>query len=102
MRTVSLLFHDVYAADPRESGFGSPGADRYKLSLRQFDAQLDGLAKVRADAPVLMQDSSGGLKPAINCVDADEALWRSGRQGSPDRARRLTGSGQCRRGTQWG
>ena len=64
MRTVSLLFHDVYAADPRESGFESPGADRYKLSLRQFDAQLAGLAKVRTDAPVLVKDisSSGGLK----------------------------------------
>ena len=31
MRTVSLLFHDVYAADPRESGFASDAADRYKL-----------------------------------------------------------------------
>ena len=62
MRTVSLLFHDVYAADPRESGFESPGADRYKLSLRQFDAQLAGLAQVRADAPVLVQEISGGLK----------------------------------------
>ena len=61
MRTVSLLFHDVYAADPRESGFESPGADRYKLSLRQFDAQLAGLAQVRADAPVLVQDISGGV-----------------------------------------
>jgi peptidoglycan/xylan/chitin deacetylase (PgdA/CDA1 family) len=62
MRTVSLLFHDVYAADPRESGFESPGADRYKLSLRQFDAQLAGLAKVRANAPVLVQDISGGVR----------------------------------------
>ncbi|MET0213554.1 MAG: polysaccharide deacetylase family protein [Vicinamibacterales bacterium] len=62
MRTVSLLFHDVYATDPRESGFVSPAADRYKLSLQQFDAQLAGLAQVRADAPVLVQDVSGGLK----------------------------------------
>ena len=37
-------------------------ADRYKLSLRQFDAQLAGLAQVRADAPVLVQEISGGLK----------------------------------------
>ena len=58
MQTVSLLFHDVYAADPRESGFGSPAADRYKLSLGQFDEQLAGLALVRADAPVL---ASAGL-----------------------------------------
>jgi peptidoglycan/xylan/chitin deacetylase (PgdA/CDA1 family) len=62
MRTVSLLFHDVYATDPRESGFVSPAADRYKLSLQQFDAQLVGLAQVRADAPVLVQELSGGLK----------------------------------------
>jgi peptidoglycan/xylan/chitin deacetylase (PgdA/CDA1 family) len=88
MRTVSLLFHDVYAADPRESGFGSPAADRYKLLVGQFDAQLAGLAQVRADAPVLVQDISGGLKPEISCVDDDEALWRSGRHVSPDRARR--------------
>ena len=45
MRVVSLLFHDVYASDPRESGFCSPAADRYKLSVRDFVAQLDGLAK---------------------------------------------------------
>jgi peptidoglycan/xylan/chitin deacetylase (PgdA/CDA1 family) len=62
MRTVSLLFHDVYATDPRESGFASPAADRYKLSVQQFDAQLAGLAQVRADAPVLVQELSGGLK----------------------------------------
>ena len=58
MQTVSLLFHDVYAADPRESGFGSPAADRYKLSLGQFDEQLAGLALVRADAPAI---ASAGL-----------------------------------------
>ena len=30
----------------------SPAADRYKLSVQQFDAQLAGLAQVRPDAPV--------------------------------------------------
>ena len=45
MTIVSLLFHDVYAADPRESGFRSPAADRYKLSIPEFEAQLDGLAQ---------------------------------------------------------
>ena len=44
MRVVSLLFHDVYASDPRESGFRSPAADRYKLTVPDFEAQLDGLA----------------------------------------------------------
>jgi peptidoglycan/xylan/chitin deacetylase (PgdA/CDA1 family) len=43
MHPVSLLFHDVYLSDPRESGFCSSGADRYKLSLREFEAQLTGL-----------------------------------------------------------
>src|SRR5215470_5296997 len=51
MPVVSLLFHDVFAASPRESGFESPAADRYKLSVRTFEAQLEGLARVEADAP---------------------------------------------------
>ena len=49
-------FMTLYAADPRESGFASPAADRYKLSVQQFDAQLAGLAQVRADAPVLVRN----------------------------------------------
>ena len=40
MQPVSLLFHDVFVSDPSESGFNSPAADRYKLSLREFDQQL--------------------------------------------------------------
>jgi hypothetical protein len=51
MRPVSLLFHDVYESDPRESGFRSPAADRYKLSVPQFEAQLDGLAELRIPNP---------------------------------------------------
>ncbi len=43
MQPVFLLFHDVFAADPRESGFVSRAADRYKLSVREFDAQLSAL-----------------------------------------------------------
>jgi peptidoglycan/xylan/chitin deacetylase (PgdA/CDA1 family) len=54
MHAVSLLFHDVYAADPRESGFASDAADRYKLSAQAFDAQLEGLAGVRKDTPALV------------------------------------------------
>ena len=46
MNVVSLLFHDVYASDPAESGFRSPAADRYKLSIPEFDAQLDGLIRI--------------------------------------------------------
>jgi peptidoglycan/xylan/chitin deacetylase (PgdA/CDA1 family) len=53
MTIVSLLFHDVYASDPRESGFRSQAADRYKLSIPQFEAQLDGLSDSGVDAPLL-------------------------------------------------
>jgi peptidoglycan/xylan/chitin deacetylase (PgdA/CDA1 family) len=59
MRTISLLFHDVYVADPRESGFATSGADRYKLPVKDFDAQLAGLAGVRTDAPQLIVDMTG-------------------------------------------
>jgi peptidoglycan/xylan/chitin deacetylase (PgdA/CDA1 family) len=40
MQPVSLLFHDVFVSDVSESGFNSPAADRYKLSVAEFDAQL--------------------------------------------------------------
>src|SRR4029079_15352068 len=30
MRVISLLFHDVYASEPAESGFISAAANRYK------------------------------------------------------------------------
>jgi peptidoglycan/xylan/chitin deacetylase (PgdA/CDA1 family) len=42
MQNVSLLFHDVFLSDPCESGFVSPGADRYKLPVAEFAAQLSG------------------------------------------------------------
>lgn len=60
MRAISLLFHDVYVASPRESGFASSAADRYKLLLRDFEAQLAGVAGVRAEPPVVV--STGDLK----------------------------------------
>ena len=64
MRTISLLFHDVYVASPRESGFASSAADRYKLSLRDFEAQLAGVVRVRAEAPAVVGTDfvTGGLK----------------------------------------
>jgi peptidoglycan/xylan/chitin deacetylase (PgdA/CDA1 family) len=40
MQPVSLLFHDVYVSDVSESGFNSPAADRYKLSIDEFHSQL--------------------------------------------------------------
>jgi len=62
MRTVSLLFHDVYESEPRESGFRSPSADRYKLSVAEFESQLDGLVALRIP-------SAGSLPTAITIDD---------------------------------
>ena len=59
MQLVSLLFHDVYRRDPAESGFSSPGADRYKLTIDQLAAQLDGVRAARGDDPVLATDLFG-------------------------------------------
>lgn len=53
-RAISLLYHDVYASDPAESGFVSDAANRYKLSMAAFEAQLDGVVKVRDDRPILI------------------------------------------------
>ena len=56
MHTVSLLFHDVYADSPRESGFQSDAADRYKLPVRDFEAQLAALAAAARNPPALATD----------------------------------------------
>ena len=56
MHAVSLLFHDVYVTSPAESGFRSKAADRYKLSAREFDAQLASLARSLTGAPILATD----------------------------------------------
>jgi len=53
MRAISLLFHDVFVDDPGESGFVSAAANRYKLAIADFDAQLDGLAAARTEPPIL-------------------------------------------------
>lgn len=53
MRLISLLFHDVYVREPGESGFSSPQADRYKLSLADFERQLSGLAGLETPASLV-------------------------------------------------
>lgn len=53
-RVVSLLYHDVYRSDPVESGFLGAGAGRYKLPLAEFDLQLERLAAVLDEPPVLI------------------------------------------------
>jgi peptidoglycan/xylan/chitin deacetylase (PgdA/CDA1 family) len=72
MRRVSLLFHDVYESDPRESGFRSPAADRYKLSVPEFEAQVDGLVKLRPLARRSSPSEGGHPEsriPAVLTVD---------------------------------
>ena len=50
MPPVSRLVPDVFVSDPGESGFHSPAAGRYKLSLAEFDAQLAGLSRLSGEA----------------------------------------------------
>ena len=79
MAIVSLLFHDVYADSPRESGFQSAAADRYKLSVRDFEAQLYGLAGAPLDAkPFLITVDDGGVSYYTIIADRLEALGRKG------------------------
>lgn len=76
MRTVSLLFHDVYTKDPRESGFASDAADRYKLPVNAFDAHLDAIASVR-DLPFLITVDDGGVSYYTTLAERLEARgWR--------------------------
>ena len=73
MQLVSLLFHDVYRRSPGESGFSSPGADRYKLTDCEWSSQLDGVAEARRDRPVLASAladrTSTGELPFLITVD---------------------------------
>jgi peptidoglycan/xylan/chitin deacetylase (PgdA/CDA1 family) len=60
MQIVSLLFHDVYRESPDESGFRSPGANRYKLTVEALASQLDGVAATRGDRSILATELPGG------------------------------------------
>jgi peptidoglycan/xylan/chitin deacetylase (PgdA/CDA1 family) len=60
MQLVSLLFHDVYRHSPDESGFRSPGANRYKLTIDALSSQFDGVAVARADRSLLVTELAGG------------------------------------------
>jgi peptidoglycan/xylan/chitin deacetylase (PgdA/CDA1 family) len=76
MKAVSLLFHDVYLTDPRESGFVSAAADRYKLRLPDFEAQLKGLKDV--GRPFTMTVDDGGVSFYTLIADRLEAFgWRA-------------------------
>jgi hypothetical protein len=75
---VHLLFHDVYVSDPRESGFGSPAADRYKLSVPQFDRELATIVESGPRAlPFSLTFDDGGSSFYTAIADRLEARgWR--------------------------
>ena len=102
MRVVSLLFHDVYESDPRESGFRSPAADRYKLTVPDFEAQLDGLAGVHVETPWLaneflrtgeprIPDPGSRIPAAITFDDGGESYYTV----AADRLEALDWRGHC-------
>lgn len=73
-----LLFHDIYVSDPRESGFASPAADRYKLTIDQFDRHLSALARVRRHARpfALTFDDGGSSYYSAIAGRLEELGWR--------------------------
>jgi peptidoglycan/xylan/chitin deacetylase (PgdA/CDA1 family) len=75
---VFLLFHDVYAADPAESGFRSAAADRYKLTVAQFERHLSALDAAGAGAlPFGLTFDDGGVSFHAHIADALERRgWR--------------------------
>jgi peptidoglycan/xylan/chitin deacetylase (PgdA/CDA1 family) len=75
MNPVSLLFHDIYLTDPRESGFASAAADRYKLPLSDFDAQLEGLADT-ANPFVITVDDGGVSYYTLMAERLEARGWR--------------------------
>ncbi len=79
MRLLALLFHDVYADDPAVSGFSGPAADRYKLTVSEFERQLTGLARARPDRPVLATrlgaEGAGGVPFAITVDDGGVSFY---------------------------
>ena len=79
MRAISLLFHDVYVDHPDESGFTSEAANRYKLALGDFDAQLAGVDDVRSDSPVLAHAMA--QLPDRGARHATPSRWRDGDPG---------------------
>lgn len=72
-RALSLLYHDVYAVSPSESGFSERAARHYKLPVRDFECQLDRLAETVDSAPLVTMDeageTAGGIPFAITVDD---------------------------------
>ena len=100
MRAISILFHDVYVEHPDESGFTSEAANRYKLPLAEFDAQLAGVEGVRSDAPILASAmerlgddaAPAGAPPFLVTVDDGGAAYYTW---IAERLERLGWRGHC-------
>lgn len=100
MRAISLLFHDVYVDHPDESGFTSEAANRYKLPLSDFDAQLAGVEGVRSDSPILAtamgrlgdDAAPAGASPFLVTVDDGGTAYHTW---IADRLERIGWRGHC-------
>ena len=52
MRALTVLYHDVIAADFDESGFPGPAAARYKFKRDEFEAHLEAM-RARSTSPAV-------------------------------------------------
>jgi peptidoglycan/xylan/chitin deacetylase (PgdA/CDA1 family) len=87
MRAISLLFHDIFLDNPDESGFVSAAANRYKLTVADFDAQLAGVAAARLEPPIL----ASALEHRDNrSVSAGPPRWRWTQRNPPHNSGRIT------------
>lgn len=70
-RVLTLLYHDVYGADPEESGFPGHAARRYKIPLPAFERQLARLeAAVESPPPTALGPRGTSMKtPFVITVD---------------------------------
>jgi peptidoglycan/xylan/chitin deacetylase (PgdA/CDA1 family) len=79
MRSLALCYHDIVHADPRVSGFTTPGAATYKLPLDRFQEHLRALESCRETMPfrLLITFDDGGCG-AMWAADALEAAGHHG------------------------
>lgn len=70
-RLLTLLYHDVYRANPTESGFHGHAAGRYKIALPAFKGQLAQLEAVVGSFPLVTMeyDNPDGCTPFAITVD---------------------------------
>ena len=44
MKTIALMYHDVYVETPHESGLQNSGSHKYKVKLCNFEKQIKAVA----------------------------------------------------------